>query len=217
MRQHLAIGIELQHRQVLRPDVLVTRCLHLVLGRQIHPELEAAHFTFHLLGHLRMHDAAPSRHPLHATGHQQALAAVVVAMAHTAFQHVGDGLEAAVRMHRKTGDVVLRTLGAEGVEHQKRIDRRLLRCTDEARQFDAGTIGSGQASRNVEDVAGHRIHATMLGVGAPSLKARIGTRHCAAATPLRNTHRVSESPAVLAHERPIPLANIRHIDFHVLA
>ena len=70
-----------------------------------------------------MNDAAARRHPLHAAGAEQARVALVVAVAHAAGEHVGDGLEAAMRVIRKARDVVVGIVGAELVEQQERIER----------------------------------------------------------------------------------------------
>ena len=64
-----------------------------------------------------MDHAAPGGHPLHAAGAEIADIAEMVAVLHAAIEHVGDGLEAAVRVGRKAGDVVARIVGAELVEH----------------------------------------------------------------------------------------------------
>ena len=45
-----------------------------------------------------------------------------VAMAHAAGDHVCDCLEAAMRMVWEATDIVLRVVGAERVEHEKRIE-----------------------------------------------------------------------------------------------
>ena len=94
-----------------------------------------------------MHQAAAGRHPLHAAGHEQALVAVVVLVAHAPVEHVGDGLEAAMRMVGEAGEVVLGAVGAELVQHQERIEHVQLRRADHARQLDAGAIGgAGRAA-----------------------------------------------------------------------
>ena len=72
-----------------------------------------------------MDHAAPGGHPLHAAVAEQALVARAVAVAHAAGKHVGDGLEAAMRMVRKAGDVVVRVVAAERVQHQERIEAAL--------------------------------------------------------------------------------------------
>jgi hypothetical protein len=52
----------------------------------------------------------------------QAFVAGAVAVAHAALEHVGHGLEAAVRVVGEAADVVARVVGAEGVEHQEGVE-----------------------------------------------------------------------------------------------
>src|SRR5690606_27679224 len=68
-----------------------------------------------------------------------------------AVEHVGHGLEAAVRMARKPGQVVLRAIGAELVEQQERIEIRQLGTADDARQLDPGPVGRGRAADRAGD------------------------------------------------------------------
>ncbi len=65
----------------------------------------------------------PGGHPLHAAGAEQARVALIVAVPHAAREHVGDGLEAAMRMVREAREVVVGIVGAELVEQQERIER----------------------------------------------------------------------------------------------
>src|SRR3546814_825630 len=132
-------------------ELLVARIGHIFLRRQVHPQLEAAHAAFLLLGHLRVHQAAAGGHPLHAAGDQQALVAVVVLVAHSAVEHVGHGLEAAVRMAGETGDVVLGLVGAELVEQQERIELRQRRAADDAGELDPGAVRRGGAADLADD------------------------------------------------------------------
>jgi hypothetical protein len=106
-----------------------------------------------LLRHLRVDHAAAGGHPLHAAVLQQALVAGAVAVAHAAGDHVGDGLEAAVRMVGKAGEVVVGLVAAERVEHQERIEAALQRVVEHARQFHAGAVGSGAAGDETFDAA----------------------------------------------------------------
>ena len=75
-------------------------------------------------------------------------------MAHAPVEHVGDGLEAAVRVVREAGDVVLRPVGAELVQHQEGVEFHQLRRADHARQLDAGAVRSGHAADTLGDRAG---------------------------------------------------------------
>ena len=67
------------------------------------------------LGHFLMEDAAPRGHPLHVAGTHRAAVAEAVAVLHGAVQHVGDRLDATVRMPRESREIVLGMLVAEVV------------------------------------------------------------------------------------------------------
>src|SRR6187200_3253672 len=69
-----------------------------------------------------MEDAAPGGHPLHVARPERAAVAKAVALVHLAAQHVGDRLDAAVRMPRKAGEILLGVVVAEIVEEEKRIE-----------------------------------------------------------------------------------------------
>ncbi len=74
------------------------------------------------LGHLLVQDAAAGGHPLHVARRHPALVAQAVAVRHFPRQHIGDGLNAPVRMPRKSSHVVRRILIAKIVQQQKRIE-----------------------------------------------------------------------------------------------
>ena len=93
-------------------------------------------------------------HPLHATVFQQAFVAGAVAVEHAARDHVGDGLEAAVRVVREAGDVVVGPVAAEGVEHQERVQPALQVLRQHAGELDARTVGGGYARHQPLDAAG---------------------------------------------------------------
>ncbi len=103
-------------------DVAVLGVLHLEPRREIDPELKAVQQSLGLLRHLRVNDAAAGGHPLRAAGDDLAAVAHVVLVAHAALEQVGERLEAPVRMGRKAGNVVVRVVGADLVEHEKRIE-----------------------------------------------------------------------------------------------
>ncbi len=67
----------------------------------------------------------------------------MVFVQHVAVEHVGHGLETAMRMRREAGDVVVRVVRGELVEHQEGIDARGLRLAEAAAQAHAGAIGGG--------------------------------------------------------------------------
>ena len=104
-------------------DVLVARRRHLQRRGQVRPQLEAVHAALRVtLRHLLVEDAAAGGHPLHVAGAQRAAVAEAVAVLDRAGQHVGDGLDAAVRMPREAGPVVLGPVVAEIVEQQERVE-----------------------------------------------------------------------------------------------
>jgi hypothetical protein len=68
-------------------------------------------------------DATPACHPLHVARTDDTRIAETIAMAHIAFEHVGDGFDAAMRMGRKTDDRSIgRIIEREMVEEQKRVE-----------------------------------------------------------------------------------------------
>ena len=104
-------------------NVLVARRHHLQPRRQVRPQLEAVHAAALVaLRHFLVQDAAAGGHPLHVARPHAAAIAQAVAMLHGPGQHVGDGLDAAVRMPGETGHIVVRPLVAEIVEQEKRIE-----------------------------------------------------------------------------------------------
>jgi hypothetical protein len=111
-------------------DVLVARLGHLQRRRQVGPELEAVHAALRVaLRHLLVHDAAAGGHPLHVAGAERAAVAEAVAVLDRAGEHVGDRLDAAMRMPREPGEVVVRIVVAEVVEQQERDRTRSSRRT----------------------------------------------------------------------------------------
>jgi len=80
-------------------------------------------------------------------------------MAHAAGEHVGHGLEAAMRVVGKSGDVIGGVVRAKLVEHQEGIDVGKLRRADEAVELHAGAV----ARRHAFDEPRHR---TGTGQGA---------------------------------------------------
>ena len=70
-----------------------------------------------------MQDAAPGTHPLHIARTDQALVAEAVAVGRGAFEHVGDGLDAAVRMVGKAADGSFQGIvEGEMVEEQEGVE-----------------------------------------------------------------------------------------------
>ena len=92
-----------------------------------------------------MNDAAAGGHPLHRARPKQADIALVVAMAHSAREHIGDGLEAAMRVRRKAGDVGVGIVRVERIEHQERIEILKPRLADDAGELHPRAIRGGDA------------------------------------------------------------------------
>ena len=66
-------------------------------------------------------------------------------MAHAPVEHVGDGLETAMRVIGEAGDVVFRLVGAELIEQQERVEVGQLRLADDPAQLHACAIGGRDA------------------------------------------------------------------------
>ena len=92
------------------------------------------------LRHFLVHDAAARGHPLHVAGAERAAIAEAVAVIDGAGEHIGDGLDAAMRMPRKAGEVVGRAVVAEIVEQQERIELGGFAEAEGAAQLDAGAF-----------------------------------------------------------------------------
>ena len=120
--------------------LLVAGARHLERRRQVRPQLESVHAARRVaLRHLLMDDAAARRHPLDVAGGEPAVAHAV-AVFDAAGEHVGDGLDAAVRMPGKPGQVVVRDIVAEVVEEQERDRSRTFAEAERAAQMDAGAL-----------------------------------------------------------------------------
>ncbi len=68
-----------------------------------------------------MHDAAAGGHPLHVAGAERTAIAEAVAMLDRALEYVRYRFDAAVRMPRKAGEIILRAIVAKGIQEQERI------------------------------------------------------------------------------------------------
>ncbi len=99
------------------------------------------------LRHLLVHDAAAGRHPLDVAGAQAAPVAKTVAVIDSAGEHVRDRLDSAVRMPRKTGEIVVGPVVAKVVEQQEGIEFRRLAEAERAPQLDAGAFHASAATR----------------------------------------------------------------------
>ena len=125
-------------------DVLVARRGHLQRGRQIGPELEAMHAALRVaLRHLLVQDAAAGRHPLHVARSEIAAIAQAVAVLDIAGEHIGDGLDAAMRMPGKSGAILVRPVVAEIVQQEERIELGGVAEAESAAQVHAGPFDGG--------------------------------------------------------------------------
>ena len=95
------------------------------------------------LRHLLVEDAAPRRHPLHIAGAEAALIAEAVGVRDVAGEDVGDRLDAAVRMPREAGAIVLGVLVAEIIEEEEGIGLFGVAEAEGAAEMDAGAFDGG--------------------------------------------------------------------------
>jgi hypothetical protein len=92
------------------------------------------------LRHLLVQDSAPGSHPLHVPGAQGAAVSQTVAVIDAARQHIGDGLDAPVRMPGKSRAIVVGAVVAEVVEQQKGIELARVAEAEGAAQLHAGAL-----------------------------------------------------------------------------
>jgi hypothetical protein len=86
-----------------------------------------------------VHDALARGHPLNRL--DNALVTGIVPVAHAPVKQVGYGLESAMWMRRKAGDIVVRIVGAKRVQQQERIEIHQRWLPDNPHQLDSGTVG----------------------------------------------------------------------------
>jgi hypothetical protein len=124
--------------------VLIARRRHLQRRGQIGPQLEAVHAALRVaLRHLLVHDAAPGRHPLHVAGAERTFVSEAVAVLDIAGKHIGNGLDAAVRVPGEAGKIIRRTIVAEVVEQQEGIELGSVAEAEGAVELDAGAFDGG--------------------------------------------------------------------------
>src|SRR6185295_7075815 len=92
------------------------------------------------LWHLLMNDPAADGHPLHITGTDDAVVAHAVAMLHGSRQHIGDGLDAPMRVPRKSCQIVFRNIVAKVVEQKEGIKVPGIAKTECPPQMHPGTF-----------------------------------------------------------------------------
>jgi len=94
-------------------------------------------------GHFLVQDAAPGAHPLHVAGADGALVAQAVAVVGGAFEHVSDGLDAAVGMVGKAAQRPFQGIvKGKMVEEQEGIEFVADPWRDRAAQLDARSLNS---------------------------------------------------------------------------
>src|SRR3984957_10837758 len=126
---------------VLRFHALIARRRHLERAGKIGPELKAVHSAGVIaLGHFLMNDSAARRHPLDVGRGYGAVVGHAVARVDSAGQDVRDGLDSAVRMRRKTGEIVFRDVVAKIVQEKKRIEVGSVAEAEGAPQMDACAV-----------------------------------------------------------------------------
>ena len=124
--------------------ILVAGIRHLLGGGQIGPQLKAVHASGVItLGHLLVQDPRPGGHPLDVAGAEGALIPQAVAMVDGACEHIGNGLDAAVRMPWEAGHIVGGLIATKVIEEQKRIGLFRVAETEGATQADTGTFDVG--------------------------------------------------------------------------
>src|SRR5262245_4726892 len=139
-------------RDLRAGNVLIAGRGHLQRRGQVGPELKPVHAALRVaLRHFLMEDPAAGRHPLDVAGTERAAIAEAVAVLHRARQDIGDGLDAAVRMPRKSGAIVLRALIAEIVEQQERIEVAGVAEAEGAAQLYSGPLHGGLGFDNPLD------------------------------------------------------------------
>ena len=135
-----------------RRDVLIARSRHLERGGQVGPQLEAVHAPLRVaLRHFLMQDAAAGGHPLHVACAHLTLVAEAVAVLDGAGEHIGDGLDAAVRMPGKAGAVVIGVVVAEIIEQQERVELAGRAEAEGTAQLHAGALGREGRLRDALD------------------------------------------------------------------
>src|SRR6266568_6357042 len=92
------------------------------------------------LRHLLMQDAAPSGHPLHVAGGHLAFVAQAIAVFDRASKDIGDGLNAAVRMPRKSCQVICWIVISKIIQQKKWIKFFGLAETEGALQLHARAL-----------------------------------------------------------------------------
>src|SRR5262245_15433740 len=95
------------------------------------------------LRHFLVENSAPGRHPLHVAGAELAPVSQTVPVIDAPCQHIGDRLDAAVRMPGKSCAIVFRTIVAEVVEQEEWIELAGIPEAEGATQLHACAFNRG--------------------------------------------------------------------------
>ena len=93
--------------------------------------------------HLLMDDPAAGRHPLNVAGGNGAAIPHAIAVFHRTGEHVGDRLDATMRMPRKAGQVILGNVIAKIVEKEERVEIGRVPETESPAQMHARAFKRG--------------------------------------------------------------------------
>ena len=92
------------------------------------------------LRHFLVQNSASRRHPLHVASAELAAIAQAVAVIDGAGQHIGDCLDAAMRVPGETGAIIVGTIVTKIVEQQEGIEFAGVSEAEGAAQLDAGAL-----------------------------------------------------------------------------
>ena len=90
-----------------------------------------------------MDDAGASRHPLHAPRAEKTAIAERIRVLHLAVEHIGDRLDAPMRVPREALGIEPRIVVAEVVHHQERIGQRRVAEAEDTVQVHASAFERG--------------------------------------------------------------------------
>jgi hypothetical protein len=141
-------------------DVLVARRHHLVLGRQVHPQLEPVEETARhderLRRSLDVQEARARRHPLGVAVGDGAAATVGVLVVEDSVNDVGHGLEAAVGVPGGALGLARRVLHlAHLVHHDERVEVAVVDPGERAANREALALEAARRGGHGEHGAGH--------------------------------------------------------------
>ncbi len=161
-----AAVVRRQQLGLIALDGLILRRRELVLARQIHPQLDAVEHAaaLHQFGGrgLDVQDARPGRHPLRGAVGDQPAAPVRILMREAAVDHVGDGLEPAVRM-------------PVGAPRFARLVLHLTHLVHVDEWVEVGGAHSGECAHDGEALA---LVAVRAGGDGPDRAFGVGRRRC---------------------------------------